>query len=107
MNSAVLPDEFNALMPFIAWALPTERERTIKRLASSMDELNGFYAAAMARLEAIVAFLDREPLEQMSDKNKPLMHLMLSLVEISNIVELYKRLDKFDGMHPSRFVSSE
>ncbi len=105
--SAALPEDFKSLAPFIAWALPTERERTIKRLASSMEELNAFYAAVMPQLEAIVAFLDREPLEQMSAANKPLMHLMLSLVEISNIVELYKRLDKFDGMHPSRFVSYE
>ena len=107
MIDTVLPEEFCSLTPFLAWALPTERERTMKRLASSMDELNSFYAAAMPELEAIVAFLDRKPLNQMSAENTTLMNLMLSLVEISNIVELYKRLDKFDGMNPSRFVSYE
>lgn len=107
MSDVVLPKEFRSLVPFVHWALPTERERTTKRLTSSMEELNAFYAAAMPQLEAIVAFLDRAPLDQMPPEHGPLMNLMLSLVEVSNIVELYKRLDKFDGMHPSRFVSYE
>lgn len=107
MSDAALPKDFKSLAPFIAWALPTERERTTKRLVTSMDELKAFYEAAMPHLEAIVAHLDRTPLDQMPAENRPLMHMMLSLVEVSNIVELYKRPDKFDGMHPSRFVSYE
>ena len=107
MTDAVLPEEFRSLAPFIDWALPTERERTTKRLTTSMDELKAFYAAAMPHLEAIVVYLDRAPLDQMPAESRPLMNLMLSLVEVSNIVELYKRPDKFDGMHPSRFVSYE
>ncbi len=107
MSDVTLPVEFKSLAPFIAWALPTERERTTKRLVTSMDELKAFYAAAMPQLEAIVAYLDRTPLDQMPDEHRPLMNLMLSVVEVSNIVELYKRPDKFDGMHPSRFVSYE
>jgi len=46
-----LPAAFTELEPFADWALPTERERYAKRLASTMDELQAFYDAALPRLE--------------------------------------------------------
>ncbi len=44
---ATLPPAFADLEPYAAWSLPTERERFAKRLASSMEELESFYDAAL------------------------------------------------------------
>src|SRR5207302_9519159 len=49
---ATLPADFSDLEPFADWAIPTERARYAKRLASTMDELQTFYDAALPRLEA-------------------------------------------------------
>ena len=49
-----LPPAFADLEPFTQWALPTEHERFAKRLASSMDELQAFYDAALPRLDDAV-----------------------------------------------------
>ena len=47
-----LPAGFADLEPFTAsGALATEKERFAKRLASSMDELQAFYDAALPRLD--------------------------------------------------------
>ncbi|MBM3482080.1 MAG: hypothetical protein FJX66_02135 [Alphaproteobacteria bacterium] len=107
MSANALPAEFQLLTPYLAWALPTERERTHRRLNASMEEMKAFYEAAMPQVEAIVDYLDKGGVQPVPESNRPLMNLALALVEISNIVELYKRADRFDGMHPSRFVSYE
>ena len=50
--SSTFPPQFADLEPFAGWAVPTERARYAKRLASTMDELQAFYDAAFPRLEA-------------------------------------------------------
>ena len=107
MSTQTLPSAFQSLAPYIAWSLPTERERTHRRLNASMDEMKAFYEAAMPHMEAIIAHLDRGGVQPVPPENQALMNLALAVVEVSNIVELYKRTDRFDGMHPSRFVSYE
>ena len=47
--SGRLPEQFAELEPFLGWALPTEKERYAKRVASSMDELQAIYDAAFPR----------------------------------------------------------
>jgi len=39
MAERQLPQPFQDLEPFLAWALPTDRERSAKRQASTMAEL--------------------------------------------------------------------
>ena len=65
MPGVPLPEPFQALEPFRAWALATERERRAKRLSSSMEEIQAFYDALFPQLEAVVAYLDRFPLDQL------------------------------------------
>ena len=65
---ALLPGEFAALEPFAAtWCLATERERWAARMASSMEELQGFYDAIFPRVEEAIAFCDTYPLDTMPD----------------------------------------
>jgi len=62
MSATLLPSEFSDLERFAAkWCLPTERERYATRLASTMDEMQAFYDAAMPRADAAMTYLDQFP----------------------------------------------
>jgi hypothetical protein len=103
MAGVSLPEPFQRLAPFSAWALPTERERRAKRLSSSMEEIQAFYDALFPQLEAVVAYLDQFPLDQLPEEAQSLYHLMLSLVEVTSAVELYHHPQIFEAIEPTRF----
>ena len=107
MNAASLPAAFRDLLPYLDWALPHERERKAKRVASSMDEIHAFYAAMSARLEAIIAHCNQYPYDALPDDARRLADMSLSLIEVCNLVELYKGPDVMDAMEPARFVPHE
>jgi hypothetical protein len=86
-----LPAEFDELEPFAAWALATEPERYARRLGSTMAEMQAFYDAAFPRLEAAIAHIDRDPLDDLPEESRALMHLMQSLVMVSFPVEVWKQ----------------
>ncbi|WP_299559975.1 hypothetical protein [uncultured Mycolicibacterium sp.] len=87
-----LPPEFADLERFSAWCLATEPERYGKRLASSMEEMQEFYEAAMARLDDAIDYIDsRYTLDRLSEDARNLMHLMQSLVMVSFPVEVWKQ----------------
>ncbi len=56
MNVA-LPAGFEDLEKWLDWALPTMAERSARRSASSMDDLQAFYDAMLPRLDAALAYL--------------------------------------------------
>ena len=58
MTEPPLPAPFADLAPHLDWALEPERARTAKKVASSMEEINAFYDAAMPRTEEILAYLE-------------------------------------------------
>ena len=103
MAEVPLPEPFQSLEPFRDWALATERERRTKRLSSSMEEIQAFYDALFPQLEAVVAYLDQFPLDQLPQEAQPLYHLMLSLVEVTSAVELYHHPHIFEAIEPTRF----
>src|SRR3954469_16850753 len=86
---STLPEAYADLEPFADWALPTERERYDKRLASSMDELQAFYDAAFARLEGSVDYLKSVSLDDISDEDRNLLWVFESLVTVSFPVEVW------------------
>jgi hypothetical protein len=87
--AARLPREFADLEPFAGWALPTERERYAKRLASTMDQLQAFYDAALPRLEAAALYLEQLHLDSLPDEAKRLLQLCYSLINVSFPVEAW------------------
>jgi hypothetical protein len=90
MDTTMLPSEFSDLEPFAAkWCLPTERERFAARLASSMDEMQALYDAAMPRADAAMTYLDQNPLDEMSQDGVNLLHLLYSMVMVSFPVECW------------------
>lgn len=86
---AVLPPDFADLEPFADWAIPTERARYAKRIASTMDELQAFYDAAFPRLEAATDYLEQLSLDGIAEDEKHLLWLFCSLVTVAFPVEAW------------------
>ncbi len=105
MSERLLPESFQDLEPVAAaWSLATERERNRKRLSSSMEEIQAFYAAILPRMEAVIAYLNQLPLDSMTVDAQRLMYLTLSLAEVAPAVELFKQPSVVDGYDAARFV---
>jgi hypothetical protein len=99
-----LPEPFRDLGKHLEWALPTERERTAKRHASSMQEIRAFYDAMVERLEEILQYLSGFSVENAPDDANTLLLLTMSLAEVAPAVENFGQPDVVDGYHWSRFV---
>jgi hypothetical protein len=90
MDTTLLPSEFSDLEPFAGkWCLATERERYAERLASTMDEMQALYDAAMPRADAAMTYCDQYPLDDMPEDAVNLLHLLYSMVMVSFPVECW------------------
>lgn len=107
MPDAGLPEQFATLEPFADWALDKEMARRAKRVSSSMNEIQAFYDAVFPQLEAVLAYLDRYPLDAMPEDTRRLYYLTLSLVEVTSAVELYQNPHIFEAVEPTRFRRME
>jgi hypothetical protein len=88
---AILPDKFAELEVFADWSLETEAERYAKRLASTMEEMQTFYDAAMPRLEDALGYLDALELNALPEDAKRLLWLVYSLVNVSFPIEVWRQ----------------
>jgi hypothetical protein len=86
-----LPTDFADLEPFAAWAIPTERARYDKRVASSMEEMQAFYDAAFPRMEEALAYLEQYEMDALPEDAKRLLWLYCSLVTVSFPVEVWRQ----------------
>ena len=103
MAESPLPDEFADLAPWLDWALEPERARTGKREASSMVEIRAFYDAVLPRLEEMIRYLEGFRERDMPVPQHRLYLISLSLVEVANLVELYKRREAVEACDPLRY----
>ena len=104
MIEPLLPETFEDLTPFLDWALEPERARTEKKAESSMEEIRAFYDAAMARLDDMLKYLEDYFGKDLPAPAHRLYLMSLSLVEVSTLVELYKRREAVDACDPLRYV---
>jgi hypothetical protein len=89
---ALLPEQFADLDPFARiWSLQTGQERWEQRLRSTMPELQAFYDAVFPRAEAIMAYLDPLPLNNLPDGALNLMRMLYSLSIVSMATDLFKQ----------------
>jgi hypothetical protein len=86
---STLPPDFADLEPFADWAIPTERARYAKRIASTMEELQTFYDAAFPRLEAATDYLEHLSLDDIAEDEKRLLWLFCALVTVAFPVEAW------------------
>ena len=103
MAESPLPEEFAALAPWLDWALEPERARTQKRESSSMAEIRAFYDAVLPRLEEMIRHLESFRDGDMPAPQHRLYLISLSLVEVANLVELYKRREAVEACDPLRY----
>jgi hypothetical protein len=100
-----LPERFVHLEKFLPWALNSERERSRKRLDSSMEEIGEFYDALLNEAETILEYLNGFSLAEMPQAEQNLLNLTLSLAEVANAVELFKtQPGVIDGFDSERFL---
>ncbi len=86
-----LPSEFADLEPHLDWDLATEPERYAKRLSSTMAEMQAFYDAAFPRMNDVIAYCDKFPLDDLPEDARTLMHMMQSLITVSFPIEAWKQ----------------
>lgn len=107
MADPLLPPEFADLEPLAqaGWCLDTETERTRKRRTSTPETLRAFYEQLRPRLEAVLEYLDRYPLDGLPPQQANLLDLTLSMTEVAFAVEKYKgNPTGFQAIPASRFV---
>ena len=86
--SALLPDGFAALEPFVArWAVSGTAARAARRGESSAEEREAFYGAAKDMLLPALAYLDGKNLAEFDAADNRLMDMMLSLAHVALAVE--------------------
>lgn len=104
MPESLLPAAFCDLEPWLAWSLATEPERSDKRQASTMDELRAFYDVMLARMEAVMLYLEQFSLDNMPANAQRLFLLTLSLAEVAPAIEQFGQPNVVDGYDVKRFT---
>jgi len=104
MTERQLPESFQDLTPYLAWALATERERSAKRQSSTMTEIKAFYDAMLARMEEVLPYLAQFPPEQVPADVQRLFLLTLSLAEVAPAVENFGQPSVVQGYDVARFI---
>ena len=104
MTDPLLPEPFQDLGPYVVtWALATEVERNRTRRAGSMEELKKFYNALLPRMDEIIQYLNKFPLDGMPDDARRLYYVALSFMEVSPAVELIGEPDETGAFDAERF----
>jgi hypothetical protein len=92
MNTS-LPPEFSQLEHLVPdWAIEDGHQRYLKRVNSSMDEIQSFYDAVFPQAEEAVAYIDKfDYAEPLPEDVTNLRNLLYSLITVSLAVELWKQ----------------
>jgi hypothetical protein len=104
MAERQLPQPFHDLEPYLEWSLPTERERSAKRQASTMAEITAFYQAMLPRMDVILSYLAQYPLEHVPQDVQRLFYLALALAEVAPAVENFGQPRVVEGYDVARFI---
>lgn len=91
--TAVLPPEFAELENLVdEWAIEDGHARYVKRVNSSMPEIQAFYNAVFPRAEEAVAYIDKFDYSQpLPEDVANLRNLLYSLITVSLAVELWRQ----------------
>lgn len=105
---SALPSAFRDLEVFVPlWALPTENERSEKRWNSGPGDFEAFYNAMLPRIEDVMAYLDKYPVDNIPAEAMPLYHLAIAFAESAPHVEMYKSQPEVpNSFDARRFVAA-
>jgi hypothetical protein len=95
-SSAPLPKQFAKLGKYMAFCLPTTKDRLRKRAGTPMAELEAFYNFMKPMMIDILTFLQAHPVkaEEQTVEVRNLVYLAKSFMEASMAVELLKEPDE-------------
>ena len=85
----LLPAPFEDLEAAIEWAIPTEKERYLKRLDSTIEELQAFYDLVEPRADEAKDYLDKFDLDDMPEDAQRLMWILFSLILVSFATDVF------------------
>lgn len=86
-----LPAGFESLELFVpAWAIAGANNRARARLASREADRVAFFEAVKPLLGRGLAYLDEKPLQQLDDREKRLLLLLLSFAHVTLAVEVQR-----------------
>ncbi len=88
-----LPPEFSLLEHLVPeWAVEDGHQRYLKRVNSSMDEIQAFYDEVFPHADEAVAYIDKfDYAEPLPEDVANLRNLLYSLITVSLAVELWKQ----------------
>ena len=91
--NALLPLEFSPFEHLVPdWAIEDGHERYLKRVNSSMEEIQAFYDEVFPQAEEAVAYIDKfDYSEPLPEDVANLRNLLYSLITVSLAVELWKQ----------------
>jgi hypothetical protein len=98
-----LPPNFADLDLYVeGWSLPSEKDRAIKRIASSMSDLRNFHKAVFPRLDAIIDYLNTFPNDpdELPAAEKYLYDLSLMAMEAAAPIDLGWTSPDIDDVFP-------
>ena len=104
MSTVTLPEQFKDLERFGDWVLPTEKDRSAKRLASQYSEIEEVYNALLPRLDEMLAYLNGFPLDDLPEDESRLLLLAIALAEVAPAVEFFGQPEVIGGFDPKRFT---
>lgn len=90
--SQSLPKGFEDLQPFVEyWVRDTSDDRWQQRSKASMEDIQCFYDAMLARAEDAIAYLDTFPLDDMPADAGRLFKLLLAIGQAAIAVEMHRQ----------------
>jgi hypothetical protein len=91
--SSLLPEKFAVLAHLVPeWSIEDGQARYVKRVNSSMKEIQAFYDEIFPHAEAAVAYLNEFNYQQpLPEDAAHLRNLLYSLITVSLAVELWKQ----------------
>ncbi|MCG2635005.1 MAG: hypothetical protein J4A00_08880 [Gammaproteobacteria bacterium] len=97
MTDHQLPAGFADLEPFVAdWNIPKRADRFHKRVNTEYGVIKKFYDAIVTRMDAVIAHLNRYPVEEIGrlpEAESRLLNLAFSFMQISAAVECWEAPD--------------
>jgi len=106
VSDNALPAEYAALQSYAdaGWAANSRRDRTEKRLNSSMTKIQEFYDAVMPQLASILDYLESYPLKEMPGQQQNLLNLIYSVADVRNSVESFGEVAPDDCWDTRRLI---
>ncbi|MBV1951778.1 MAG: hypothetical protein KUG64_06250 [Cycloclasticus sp.] len=98
------PDMSHMLEEINQWALPTTEERLVKRMNSSMEDIQRFYDAMLPHLGSVIDYLNQFKLADLAGEDIKLSRAALAMCEVDNAVNKWKKPTLSTGIDPLRMV---